>query len=130
MTALIFVLMTLAHELFFQGLGGYAYFLTAALIDASIIFIISRLKYRTKLTENLIKIGFCFILVNTIGWLMWENSINYELAYEAISSFLYLCVIVSMLNWDGIEDGNYIPDDWIATFYADNMGGHSGYKKL
>ena len=106
------------------------YFLTAALIDISIISIIVKLKYTTKLTANLIIISACFIVLNSLSWILWENSINYEFAYESIATILYLCVVVSMLNWDGIEDGNYKLGDWIRPFRVNNMANSHNYKKL
>jgi hypothetical protein len=75
-------------------------------------------------------IGLCFILMNTVGWLMWENRLNYELVYESIAAILYFCVIVSMLNWDGIEDGNYKVNGWLSSVSTNDMVSHSSYKKL
>ncbi|MCK5606573.1 hypothetical protein KAR91_32025 [Candidatus Pacearchaeota archaeon] len=130
MTSLIYSFLTLCHELFFKELDGYLYFLTCALIDVSIISIIARLKYRTKLTANLIIISTCFIFLNSLSWVLWENSINYEFAYEPIAAILYLCVVVSMLNWDGVEDGNYKFSDWLRSLRVDHMANNHNYKKL
>ena len=130
MTALVYCLLTLCHELLFQGLGGYLYFLTAALIDIGIISIIVKLKYKTKLTENLVIISACFVVLNSVSWIMWENSVNYEFAYQSIATILYLYVIVSMLKRDGIEDGNYKLGDWLHPFRINNMANDHNYKKL
>ena len=116
------------HELFFQGLPGYYYFLSAALIDLLIVETISRLKYTTKLTENLMRLCICFMILNAMAWVMWEYSINYEFAYESISAFLYFCVIVSLLNWDGVEDGNYEINRWGNWFRMRNYS--RGYSRV
>lgn len=130
LAALIFSLLTLLHELFFQGLPGYYYFISAAAIDGIIIIVISRLRYTTKLTENLMRVCLCFILLNGGAWVMWEFSINYEFAYETISAILYFCIIVSLLSWDGIEDGNYNLDNWNHPFRTNNLAINKCHKEL
>ena len=129
LAALIFSLLTFSHELFFQSLPGYYYFISAAAIDGLIITVISRLRYTTKLTERLMRVCMCFILLNGGAWIMWEFSINYEFIYETIAAFMYLYIVVSLLSWDGIEDGNHKLDNWAHPFRANNMAINKCYKK-
>lgn len=129
MTALVYSLLVLIHEIFFQGLNGYWYFITAALMGVSIMVIIANLQYTTKLTENLMKISFCFIIVNFIGWLMWMTYIDL-LLYQYVSILLYITAIVSLLNWDGVEDGNYKVDWWINNFHWHNYSSNYNSIKL
>lgn len=124
LTALVFAGLTLVHEVFFQGLGGFYYFFTAALIDATIIALIVKLRYTTKLTENLIFISLGFIALNGIGWLMWEFSLFPQL-YVFGAIILYLCAIVCLLNWDGVEDGNYKIDRWNNYLRVFNYSGYN-----
>jgi len=131
LAALIFALLMLVHEVFCQQLPGYLYFFTAALIDISAMAIIINLKYTTRLTENLVHICMGFILLNTLGWINWEIGIIPE-AYVVGAAILYMCVIVSLLNWDGIEDGNYKINRWLNIFRLfDNSCAHhiSGLSK-
>ena len=129
LAALIFSLLTLSHELFFQSLPGYYYFISAAAIDGLIITVISRLRYTTKLTERLMRVCMCFILLNGGAWIMWEFSINYEFTYETIAAMMYFYIIVSLLSWDGIEDGNYKLDNWVHPFRANNLAINKCHKK-
>jgi hypothetical protein len=106
MVSLAFALLTLLHELFFQDMGGRLYFLSVLLIDLSIMEIILRLENTAKLTVKLLKICFCFILLNVWAWVMWEMGVSLFF-YEPGAAILYLYTIVSLLSWDGIENGNY-----------------------
>jgi hypothetical protein len=120
-TALVFSLLILQHELFFQNLGGLSYFLTAALTDILIMGVIANLSTTTKLTMNLLNICFGFIVLNSAAWLMWELRLPYEMVYELFALVLYLCTVVSLLNWDGIENGNYRIDGWASNFRVFNI---------
>lgn len=116
--ALVFSLLTLLHEIFGQGLNGDFYFLTAALsVDALFIFVVINFKEKSKMTMNLINISFCFIVLNGITWVMWNGEFPYYgIMYETGSMILYFCAIVSLLNWDGVEDGAYKMDSWTDMF--------------
>ena len=116
--ALVFSLLTLLHEIFGQGLNGDFYFLTAALsVDALFIFVVVNFKEKSKLTMNLINISFGFIVLNGISWVMWNGEFPYYgIMYETGSMILYFCAIVSLLNWDGVEDGAYKMVSWTDIF--------------
>lgn len=122
MTAMLFVLLTLIHTIVWgkEPENGYLYYLTAALNDLLIMFVISNLKYTTKLTENLMKISIGFILVNSMAWIIWMARINtYIDCYAAMA--LYFMAIISLLKRDGIEDGNYKMDWWVDNFRMYNI---------
>ncbi len=124
MTAHIFVLMTLIHTVLWskQPDNGYLYFLSSAINDLMIILVIANLKYITKLTENLMKISFCFIIVNSLGWIMWMAYLDLFI-YQYAAMLLYMWTIVVLLNWDGIEDGNYKMDRWTDCLRVHNYTG-------
>lgn len=124
MTALVFTLLTLQHDLFFQGLGGLYYFLSAGLTDIIIMVIIAKLRIITKLTMNLLNICLGFILLNSVAWIMWELSLPYENIYALVAAILYFCAIVSLLSRDGIENGNYRNyrfNEWFNNFRMPNF---------
>lgn len=131
MTALLFVLLTLIHTIIWAKApdDGFLYFLSATVNDLIIMIVIANLPYTTKLTDNLMKISFCFIIINFIGWIMWMSYLDLAL-YQYAASLLYISVIVALLNWDGIEDGNHTMDGWINSFRINNMASYYNYKKL
>ncbi len=127
--ALIFALLTLQHELLFTGVGGFAYFFSAALTDLFIVWAITRGEVETKLVDGLLLVSFGFMLLNAICWLMWEFRMPYEVAYESLSAALYLCAILSLLKGDLAEDGNYEIDWRYNPFRFDYMASYIHHKK-
>jgi hypothetical protein len=129
-TALLFSLFTLIHTLAWgQSPGSGHYYLTAAMNDLFIIFVITHLRCTTKLTERLAIISFAFTVVNALSWLLWFNGVEpYITAYIAI--LLYLSAIVALLTWDGEEDGNYRLSGWLELFRVDNNKGIYAREKL
>lgn len=127
--ALIFALLILQHELLFRGVGGFAYFFSAALTDLFIVWAITRDDVETKLVDNLLFVSFSFMLLNAICWLMWEFRVPYEVAYESLSAALYLCAILSLLKGDLAEDGNYEIDWRYNPFRFDYMASYIHHKK-
>lgn len=124
MTALVFTLLTLQHDLFFQEAGGLNYFLSAGLTDIIIMVIIAKLRIITKLTMNLLNICLGFILLNFVAWVMWEFSLPYENMYVLVAIILYFCAIVSLLSRDGIRNGNYRNyrfNEWSNNFRMSNF---------
>jgi hypothetical protein len=128
--ALIFALLTLQHELIFTGMGGFYYFLSAAITDLFIMWSIARWEIASRLANNLMGISFCFILLNIASWIMWECRINYEVAYETLSSALYLCVIISLLDRDTAENGNSEIDWWGNSFWVNSYSRNYGFIRL
>jgi hypothetical protein len=128
--ALLFSLFTLIHTLSWgrSPESGY-YYLTAALNDLFIIFLITHLRCTTKLTERLAIILLSFTVVNALSWVLWFNGIQpFATAYIAMS--LYLSTIVVLLTWDGEEDGNYRLSGWLELFRVDNNEGIYAREKL
>jgi hypothetical protein len=106
-TALYFSLLTLAHTLLWGMLPeSKYYYITAAANDFLIIQIITRLKYKTKLTERLSVISLMFIMLNAVYFTLYAKGV-YTLLPAYMAIVLYLSVIWALLTWDGEEGGNY-----------------------
>lgn len=128
--ALYFSLFTLIHTLAWgqSPESGY-YYLTAALNDLFIIFVITHLRYTTKLTERLAIISLAFTVVNALSWTLWFNGVApHATAYIAV--LLYLSTIVVLLTWDGKEDGNYRLSGWSEFLHVNNSEGIYACEKL
>lgn len=128
--ALIFVLLTLQHELIFAEAEGFYYFLSAAITDLFIMWAITRWEIAPRLVQNLLGISFCFILLNISSWIMWELRINYEVAYESLSAVLYLCAIISLLDRDMAENGDSEISWWGNSFQFHPCSGNYSNHRL
>ena len=113
--ALICALMLLVHDVFLSELDGLLYYASDALFCLMIITMISNLRETPELIIKLHKIFLIGIVLNLYGWIIWMLYLS-PVSYNIPFMLLYGSVIIALLSWDGVEDGNYRMDGW-ANFF-------------
>ncbi len=106
--AILFVIVTMLHELVGVRLDGLAYYGSAALCDLAIIVLTSGLRPVPAMVSRIHLICLASIIVNAVGWAMWAAYLP-PTVYDAAFVLIYLVAVVAMLKKDS----------------SDVMGGHT-----
>ena len=94
--ALVFICITMLHELFFYDSVGLLYYGTAAFFDAIIIFSTANLAVMSSLTRSIHRISMVSIVFNFSGWIMWRLYLLPS-AYNMAFMVLYVWAIIVLI---------------------------------
>jgi hypothetical protein len=92
--ALIFICVTVIHEIFLSDLEGFIYYGSAAFFDLLIILLLSNIS--TKLSINLQNLCIFSMVLNFVGWLNWFNYMP-PTVYNNSYILYYLMVLITIL---------------------------------
>ena len=106
--AMLFVVVTMLHEIVGAHLDGLAYYGSAALCDLAIIILTSGIRPIPAMVTRIHLICLASILANAVGWAMWAAYLP-PTVYNAAFVVIYLGAVVAMLKKDR----------------SDVMGGHT-----
>lgn len=109
--ALIFVGITLSHELFLSNLDGLQYYGSAALFDLAIIILTSGINPVPKMVINLHRICIVSIIANLVGWVLWFLYVP-PLFYDASFVLIYVWTLITLIHRNRSDVGGYTLDSW------------------
>lgn len=113
--AVIFVSITLLHELFLSHYDGLLYYGSAALFDLAIIILTSGINPVPRMVLSLHRICIVSILVNLLGWVIWFFYLP-PLTYDLAFVVLYAWALITLINRNGLDVGGYTLDSWATCF--------------
>lgn len=109
--ALVFIVITMLHELLFYDRVGLFYYGTAALFDVIIIVCTANLVVISGLVKSIHRISIASIVFNMSGWIMWRLYLP-PVAYDMVFILLYAWAILVLLRGErGGARGNRL-DSW------------------
>lgn len=126
--AMLFVGLTLSHELFLSHLDGLAYYGSAALLDLGIIILTSGINPVPQMVINLHRICKVSIFLNVAGWYIWSAylpPVAYDLAFMA----LYGWTLLILIKRDGADVGGFTMDSWNSCFHFNWRSSLSHYRR-
>lgn len=94
---LMFACVSIIHYVLMFDVGGWAYYFSAALLDAAVIFFTIRLRIISPVIESLHAICYISILMNFFGWLLWQLYLPPD-AYNAAFLLIYGWAILNLLR--------------------------------
>lgn len=104
--AIVFASFAVAHSVGFDGSEGNFYYISAAVFDLAVVYLVNRFSRINFVSDAVIMISSMSILCHFSGWLLWSNHIpitSYNLYASAVSSYnhsitaLYCIAILSFL---------------------------------
>lgn len=113
--ALVFVGVTLSHEVFLSNYDGLSYYGGAALFDLAIIIATSGIRPLPQMVLSLHKICLVSILANFMGWVIWFlyfPPIIYDISFVVI----YTWALITLIKRSGLDVGGYTLDSWAVCF--------------
>lgn len=69
--ALLLAALILGHDLASQSATGWGYYLSAATVDLTLVMALSTWAKPSRLTDGLLLLSFCSLLLNFYGWVIW-----------------------------------------------------------
>ena len=113
--AVIFMGVTLLHELFLSSYTGLIYYGSAALLDLAIIIIISGINPVPKMVLRLHNICIVSIFANLVGWILWFFYYP-PLVYDTAFAAIYIWVLITLIKRDGLNGmvGGYTVASWLT----------------
>lgn len=115
--AVLFVVVTLSHELFLSHTDGGLYYGTAALFDLVIIILTTGISPIPRMVVDLHKICMYSIIANFIGWVLWHMYLP-PLAYDAAFVVIYAWALITLIKRNGNDVGGYTVDSWRSCFHV------------
>lgn len=103
--AVIFAGLTAVHGLFLSGLDGPWYYLSAAIVDLTILWGLSRISETSGTILSLQRISLISIALNAMGcglWLLYYPPFAYDLTFI----LLYLAALFTLLKKDRADVGH------------------------
>jgi len=113
--AVVFISLTLSHELFLAHLDGFQYYGSAALFDLAIIIITSGVDPIPRMVISLQKICIVSILCNLGGWLIWDAGAP-PTVYNAAFIGIFMWALITFIKKDRADVGGFTMDSWSACF--------------
>ena len=113
--AVIFIGITLLHELLLSSYDGLQYYGSAALFDLAIIIITSGINPVPKMVLSLHRICIVSIFANLAGWVLWFFYYP-PLAYDAAFALIYVWTLITLIKRNGLDVGGYTLDSWATCF--------------
>ena len=95
--ALLFICITMLHELLFYDSVGLLYYGTAAFFDGIIIFSTANLTVVSGLTRSIHRISIVSMVFNFSGWIMWRLYLlpsAYNMAFVALYVWAVIVLIM------------------------------------
>lgn len=117
MVAVVFVSLTLAHEIFLSVYDGLLYYGSAALFDAAIIITISGIRPLPKLVLDLHRVCVVSILTNFLGWCAWYFYMPPG-AYNTAFLFLYTWAFMVLITKGSPDVGSNAMDSRGFGFFS------------
>lgn len=119
----IFVVMSVLHLVFadaFSDLGGLYPYLIASIFDALIVAAMAKISTVVPTTIYLYRICGAEIVLNLIGWIMWEADLRYyDKIYLSAFYVLNAYTIYILLRKDEADDrGGLRVDSWADLIRA------------
>ena len=111
--AVIFMGITLLHEVFSSSYEGIQYYGSAALCDLAVIILTSGINPVPKMVLSLHKICIVSIFANFGGWLLWFFYYP-PLAYDVTFALIYVWALIILINRDKLDVGDYTLDSWYS----------------
>ena len=121
--AIIFASITLAFDCFCSSLPGELYYFCAAIADLGIVFCIYKLKTYDWLAESLQRLCLISVVLNLLGWIMYEMYLPPNLYNLSFIIFYGASVIVLTLG--GSKRDNTRASSDPARFFLDHITCHS-----
>jgi hypothetical protein len=125
--AVIFVGITLLHEVFLSHTTGLMYYGSAAMFALAVIILTSGIRPVPKLVMRIHMICVTAIGLNFIGFILWFNYIDPAL-YNFSFVLLYLWALVTLIRKDKTDVGSFSLDSWRTCFHYNNLPG-MGYHR-
>lgn len=113
--ALLFVGLTIFHELFFSHLYGILYYGSAALLDLGIIMLASGISPIPRMVITLNRICLASIVVNFAGWVIWSSYLP-PMAYDLAFVVIYLWALITLIKRDGSDVRDFSVGGWSSCF--------------
>jgi len=113
--AVLFVGVTLLHELFLSHADGALYYGSAALFDLAIIILTTGISPIPRMVVDLHKICMYSIVANFFGWVLWCNYLS-PLAYNTAFVVIYAWALITLIKRNGHDVGGYTRDSWRSCF--------------
>lgn len=116
--AVLFVSITLTHEIFLSHLDGLMYYGSAALLDLAIIVLTSGINPVPRMVLSLHRVCIASIVLNLAGWVLWFfyfPPLLYDLAFVT----LYAWALWIFTKRDRADVGGYTLGSWASCFRFD-----------
>lgn len=111
--ACVYAGVNLAHlALISPWIGGYGYYLSAAMADIFIMAIIIQMPRITAVAISLLRVCLVEVIVNAIGWILWFKYFEPAL-YNSTFYLIYGWIVLILMRKDRADDvGGYKVDHW------------------
>ena len=126
--ALLFVGVTLLHEVFEGSLDGLAYYGSAALCDLAIIVLTSGITPVPAMVTRIHLVCFASIVANAVGWVMWSAYLT-PTVYNAAFVLIYIVAVAAMLKKDPSDVGGHSLNSRRTHFRSGNPAIRRSYLK-